>query len=139
MPSNRARDLASHRGLRAAVFVLALLQVVAHAAFVRIPFVLRPAGAYFLLATALYLIGGLAVLFVSGRLFRIANLGLIFLAIIDDLLIIYTRSYPSIFFGGRILPWSASWNPPGTVQVFVGQVILIIFSAMLLKKTSGSH
>ncbi len=47
-------------------------------------FSLFPAiGAYFLIATVAYLLGGIFV--VSGRLFKLANLGLIALAIIDKL------------------------------------------------------
>jgi hypothetical protein len=60
-------------------------------------------GAYFLLATVLYILGGIFV--VSGKLFKPANLGLIILAIVDNVLLIYTRAMPNIFFG-RAIPWS---------------------------------
>jgi hypothetical protein len=72
--------------------------------------------------------------FASGRWFKAANFGLIPLAIVDNVLIFYTRTFPSAFFRGRIIPWSVSWIPPGAVQVLVGQIVLIILSAILLSK-----
>jgi hypothetical protein len=86
-------------------------------------------GLYFLLATVLYIIGGILV--ASGMLFKLANLGLIILAIVDNLLLVYTRTMPNIFLG-RIIPWSWGWFPVGTVQVLVGQSILIVLCAVLL-------
>jgi hypothetical protein len=120
------------RGLRGAVLVAALLIAFAHSLYVRAIFFLFTVGAYFLVATVLYVLGGLAASLARGRLFKIANLGLILLAIVDNLLIIYTRTLPSIFFGGRIVPWSMGWDPPGAVQVFLGQILLIILSGIIL-------
>jgi hypothetical protein len=89
-------------------------------------------GVYFLFATVLFVLGGIFV--VSGRLFRLANLGLIILAIVDNVLLIYTRSMPNIFFS-RIIPWSWSWFPVGTGQIFIGQIIIVLLCATLLYKT----
>ncbi len=88
---------------------------------------------YFLIATIVYVLGGVFV--VSGKIFKLANVGLIVLAIIDNLLLIYTRMMPSIFFG-RILSWSTGWFPLGTVQIFIGQMIIIVLCAVLLRKNS---
>jgi hypothetical protein len=90
-------------------------------------------GLYFLFALVVYVLGG--ILIVWGKwLFRLANVSLIILAVIDNLLLIYTRTMPNIFLG-RIIPWSTEWFPPGTVQILIGQTILIILCAILLKKT----
>ena len=88
-------------------------------------------GAYFLFATILYVLGGIFV--VSGKLSKLANLGLIILAIIDNLLLIYTRTMPNIFFR-RTIPWSWGWFPLGTVQILIGQSIIILLCAILLYK-----
>jgi hypothetical protein len=113
--------------------VVALLLALAHGLYVRIILVRVPIGAYFLVATVLFFAGGIVAFLASGMLFRIANFGLILLAIIDNLLVIYTRTFPNIFFG-RIVPWSTGWNPPGTVQFFVGQLVMIFLSGLLLFK-----
>ncbi len=86
---------------------------------------------YFLIATIVYVLGGVFV--ASGKLFKLANAGLIFLALIDNLLLIYTRTMPNVFFG-RILSWSTGWYPLGTVQIFIGQIIIIVLCAALLRK-----
>ncbi len=85
-------------GLRGAALLTALLIAFAHALYVRAIFFLHPVGAYFLVATALYVVGGLVASLAAGRLFKVANFGLILLAIIDNLLIVYTRTFPSVFF-----------------------------------------
>jgi hypothetical protein len=90
-------------------------------------------GAYFLFATIVFALGG--VLVASGKLFKLANVGLIILAVVDNLLLIYTRTMPNIFLG-RILHWSTGWFPPGTVQVLIGQSLLIVLSAILLSQSS---
>jgi hypothetical protein len=86
-------------------------------------------GVYFLIATILYILGG--VLVASGKLFKLANLGLIALALLDNGLLIYTRSVPNVFFQ-RAVPWSWGWVPLGTVQIFIGQAILIVLCAILV-------
>ena len=88
-------------------------------------------GAYFLIATVLFVLGGILV--VAGKLFKVANLGLIMLALLDNLLLLYTRTMPNLFFG-RAIPWSWEWFPPGTVQIFLGQTIIIVLCAVLLYK-----
>ena len=93
-------------------------------------------GVYFLLATVLYILGGILV--ASGKLFKLANLGLIILAILDNVLLIYTRAMPNIFLG-RAIPWSWGWNPLGTVQVLVGQTIIIVLCAVLLYKPKSTN
>jgi hypothetical protein len=89
-------------------------------------------GAYFLIATIVYVLGGFFV--ASGRLFKLANTGLIVLAVLDNVLLIYTRTMPNIFLG-RIIPWSTGWSPLGTVQVLLGQCLLIVVCAVLLKQS----
>ncbi|MGA2625831.1 MAG: hypothetical protein ABSF63_02065 [Candidatus Bathyarchaeia archaeon] len=89
-------------------------------------------GAYFLIATIIFILGGLFV--ASGRIFTLANVGLILLAIVDNLLLIDTRTMPNIFLG-RIIHWSTGWFPLGTVQVLLGQSLLIVLCAILLKQS----
>jgi len=89
-------------------------------------------GAYFLISTILFIIGGILV--ASGKLYKLANLGLIILSAIDNLLLIYTRTMPNIFFQ-RARPWSWDWYPLGTVQILIGQTILIVLCAILLYKS----
>ncbi len=89
-------------------------------------------GAYFLIATIIFILGGLFV--ASGRIFTLANVGLILLAIVDNLLLIDTRTMPNIFLG-RIIHWSTGWFPLGTVQVLLGQSLLIVLCAILLRQS----
>lgn len=78
----------------------------------------------------IYILGGIFV--VAGKLFRLANIALIIMAVVDDVLLLYTRTMPNIFFG-RMIGWSWGWFPSlGTVQVFVGQTILILLCLVLL-------
>jgi hypothetical protein len=88
-------------------------------------------GVYFLFATIAYVVGGILV--ASGKLFKLANLGLIILAVIDEVLLIYTRSMPNIFFQ-RAVPCSWEWFPLGTIQIFIGQAVIILLCAILLYK-----
>jgi hypothetical protein len=94
-------------------------------------------GAYFLISTILFIVGGILV--AAGKLFNLANIELIVLSIIDNVLLIYTRTMPNIFFGTRSLHWSWGWYPLGTVQILVGQTILIILCAALLFKRNSSN
>jgi hypothetical protein len=87
-------------------------------------------GLYFLVSTVIYLLG--AVFAGLGRLFKLTNYGLIAMAVIDELLLIYTREIPNILFS-RAVPWSIGWFPLGTVQVFIGQLILIVLCAIRLR------
>jgi hypothetical protein len=95
------------------------------------PFSFSAIGVYFLLATIVYVVGGILV--ASRKLFKLANLGLIILALVDEVLLVYTRSMPNIFFQ-RIVPWSWGWFPLGTVQIFIGQAVITLLCAILLYK-----
>lgn len=92
-------------------------------------------GTYFLISTIVFIVGGILV--AAGRLFKLASIGLILLSIIDNILLIYTRTMPNVFFGTS-LHWSWNWYPLGTVQVLVGQTILIILCVALLFRSSPS-
>jgi len=87
-------------------------------------------GLYFLVSTIIYVLGG--IFSGLGKLFKLTNYGLIAMAVIDELLLIYTREMPNAIFGHTI-PWSTSWFPVGTVQVFIGQLILIVLCAIQLR------
>jgi len=97
------------------------------------PFLFLAIGAYFLVTTILFALGGILV--AIGKLFRFANLGLIILSVIDNALLIYTRTMPNIFFH-RQLSWSWGWYPVGTIQVLIGQTILIVLCAILHSRKS---
>lgn len=120
-----------------AVLVLldALIMAVGHVPLIRALFFFFPIGAYFLFATVVYVLGGIFV--VANKLFKLSNVGLIIMAVVDNLLLIYTRTMPNIFFP-RTIPWSWDWFPLGTVQIFIGQTILIVLCAILLYKTKSS-
>ena len=128
------------------VLLDALVMAIGHAPLARLIFFSRPPGAgrgppgpfgpgaiggYFLIATIVYVLAGALV--ASGKLYKLANLGLIILAVVDNILLIYTRTMPNIFFG-RIIPWSWEWYPVGTVQILIGQMIIIVLCAYLLQK-----
>jgi hypothetical protein len=88
-------------------------------------------GAYFLFAVVIYVLG--AILVAAGKLFKLANIGLIIMALVDELLLLYTRMMPNVFFG-RMLGWSWDWFPRlGTVQVLVGQLVLIVLCVILYR------
>lgn len=110
---------------------------VGHAPLIRVIFsrfpMALPIGGYFLVSTIIFILGGIFV--VSGRLLKLSNFSLILLAIVDNLLLIYTRAMPNIFFN-RITHWSWEWFPPGTVQIFIGQTIIIVLCAVLLLRKS---
>ncbi len=89
-------------------------------------------GAYFLFATIIYVLG--AVFVASGKLLKLSYLGLLILALVDNILLVYTRVVPGNIFFNRIVPWSWDWFPRlGTVQVLVGQTILIVLCATLYR------
>jgi hypothetical protein len=87
-------------------------------------------GLYFLVSTIIYVLG--AAFTGLGKLFKLTNYGLIVMAVIDELLLIYTREMPNIIFG-HTLSWSISWVHVGTVQVFLCQLILIVLCALQLR------
>jgi hypothetical protein len=88
-------------------------------------------GAYLLFATVVYILGGIFV--VAGKLFKLSTVGLIIMTAVDNVLLVYTRSVPNIFFR-RPIPWSGEWLPLGTVQILFGQAIIIVLCAILLYK-----
>ena len=118
--------------LRVIVLLDALLMAVGHVPLIRAIFFSPAIGGYFLFATVVYILGGIFV--AAGRLFKLAKVGLIIMAIVDNILLIYTRTMPNIFFH-RILSWSYEWFPPGTMQILIGQTILIVLCAVLLYKS----
>jgi len=89
-------------------------------------------GAFFLFATIIYVLG--AIFVASGKLFKLANIGLIIMAAVDNILLIYTRTVAGNVFFNRAFSWSWDWFPRlGTVQVLVGQFIIIVLCAVLYK------
>lgn len=109
---------------------------VGHAPLIRAIFMSFQFGAFFLFSTVVYVVG--ALLIASGKLFKFANVGLILMAVADNVLLVYTRTMPSIFFP-RIIPWSSHWLPvPGTVQIFFGQIILVPMCALLLYSSKST-
>ena len=87
-------------------------------------------GLYFLVSTIIYLLG--AIFAGLGKLFKLTNYGLIAMAVIDELLLLYTREMPNALFGHPI-HWSTGWYPLGTAQVFIGQLFLIVLCAIQLR------
>jgi len=87
-------------------------------------------GLYFLVSAIIYLLG--AIFAGLGKLFKLTNYGLIAMAVIDELLLIYTREMPNAIFGHAI-HWSTGWFPLGAFQVFIGQLILIVLCAIQLR------
>ena len=127
----------SSRALRMLVLLDAFYMAVGHAPLIHAIFFSFQIGAFFLVSTLIYVIGGILVM--SGKLFRLANVGLILMAIIDNLLLIYTRTMPNIFFS-RVIPWSSHWFPvPGTVQIFFGQVLIVVLCCALLFNTKKAN
>lgn len=120
--------------VRVLVLIDALLMAVGHVPIIRAIFSSAPIGMYFLFATVVYVLGGIFV--VANKLFKLSNVSLIILAIVDNLLLIYTRELPNVFFH-RILPWSWGWLPPGTGPIFIGQALLVVFCAYLLYKPAA--
>ena len=126
----------SSRILRTLVLLDAFYMAVGHAPLIRAIFFSFQIGAFFLFSTLIYVIGGILVM--SGKLFRLANVGLILMAIIDNILLVYTRTMPNIFFS-RVIPWSSHWVPvPGTIQIFFGQAIIVVLCCVLLLNTKDA-
>jgi hypothetical protein len=127
-------QVTSSKLLAAIIALDALIMAVAHAPLIRVITGSFPMafmiGLYFLVSTVIYLLG--AIFAGLGKLFKLTNYGLIAMAVIDELLLIYTREMPNAIFG-RMIPWSTGWYPLGTVQVFIGQLILIVLCAIQLR------
>ena len=124
-------------GSKALAVIIALdslFMAIGHAPLIRVitaPFPMAfMIGLYFLVSTIIYLLG--AIFSGLGKLFKLTNGGLIAMAVIDELLLIYTREMPNVLFG-HMVPWSTGWYPLGTVQIFIGQLILIVLCGMQLR------
>jgi hypothetical protein len=120
--------------LAALIALDSIVMAIGHAPIIRAiagPFPLSfLIGLYFLVSTVIYLLG--AIFAGLGKLFKLTNYGLIAMAVIDELLLIYTREMPNVIFRHAV-SWSTGWFPLGTVQVFIGQLILIVLCAIRLR------
>jgi uncharacterized membrane protein YphA (DoxX/SURF4 family) len=122
--------------LRTLVLLDAFYMAIGHAPLIRAVFFSFQIGAFFLFSTLIYVIGGILV--ICGKLFKLANVGLILMAIIDNVLLVYTRTMPNIFFS-KVIPWSSHWFPvPGTIQIFFGQTIIVVLCCVLLLKAKDA-
>ena len=126
--------MTSSKVVAALIALDSIVMAVGHAPLIRVimsPFPMAfVIGLYFLVSTIIFLLG--AVFTGLGRLFKLTNYGLIAMAVIDELLLIYTRGMPNVIFG-HMASWSMGWFPLGTVQVFLGQMILIVLCGIQLK------
>ena len=121
--------------LLAAIIALdSIIMAIGHVPLIRVitsPFPMAfLIGLYFLVFTIIYLLG--AIFAGLGKLFKLTDYGLIAMAVIDELLLIYTREMPNALFG-RAIHWSTGWYPLGTAQIFIGQLILIVLCAIQLR------
>jgi hypothetical protein len=143
------------------LFLLGLVGSVFHLWLASVMRLSSPIGAYFAIAGVLFLVGSVFVLIHGfGFLFKLGAGGLIALSAIDNGLLYYTRTFGAGFvfrlfpssatfrrpptnatISGRPLggpppgagaPWSVSWIPPGAVQFFVLQSVIIIIAAVAL-------
>ena len=127
----------SLRAIRTLVLLDAFYMAVGHAPLIRAIFFSFQIGAFFLFSTLIYVVGG--ILIMSGKLFKLANVGLILMAIIDNILLVYTRTMPNIFVS-KVIPWSSHWFPvPGTIQIFFGQAIIVVLCCVLLFNTKDAN
>src|SRR5208282_756281 len=123
------------KNIKIIAVILALVIALCH-----LPYILATISAppwiplFFLIATVLFAVGGLALL-TSSKLAKTAVNGLLALAIIDSILILLTRTMAMPFApGGRMLAWSMGSWPPGVLWVLILQIILIIIIAAKLRK-----
>jgi len=110
--------------------VVSLVDALFHAILVQFIQYSLVNGLYFLVTAVLFAVGGFAMLS-TGKLFKPAAIGLFILALIDNILILITTSFPTPLSGGQVYGWDAGLNPPGQVLVFTVQVVLIILTAYL--------
>ncbi len=113
------------------ILVVALVDAISHAFYVQFISFSLSIGGYFLVATILFAVGGIAAL-TTGKLFKPAVIGLFVLSLIDNLLILVTATTPTPLSGGQAFGFSMDWMPPGNVQVFVAQVVLMVLTAYVL-------
>jgi hypothetical protein len=117
--------------LQVGIFVIALFLAISHAFYVQFISYSLSIGGYFLVSTILFAAGGFAAL-TSGKLFKPAVIGLFVLSLIDNLLILVTATTPTPLSGGQAFGFSTDWMPPGNVQVFVAQVVLMVLTGYVL-------
>jgi hypothetical protein len=113
------------------ILVIALFLAISHAFYVQFISYSLSIGGYFLVATILFAAGGFAAL-TSSKLFKPAVIGLFVLSLIDNLLILVTATTPTPLSGGQAFGFSMDWIPPGSIQVFVVQVVLMVLSSYVL-------
>jgi len=116
--------------VRITIFVVALVNAIFHAILVQFIAYSLLNGLYFLVTSVLFAIGAFAVLS-SGKLFRPAIIGLLSLALIDNILIVITASFATPLSGGQAYGWATDLNPPGQVPVFIIQMALIILTVSI--------
>jgi len=114
-----------------AILVIALFVAISHAFYVEYISDSFSIGGYFLVTTILFAAGAFAAL-TSGKLFKPAVAGLFVLSLIDNLLILLTATTPTPLSGGQAFGFSMDWMPPGSVQVLVAQVVLMVFTGYVL-------
>ncbi len=117
--------------LQVGIFVVALVLAISHAFYVQFISGSLSIGGYFLVSTILLAAGAFAAL-TSGKLFKPAVIGLFVLSIIDNLLILVTATTPTPLSGGQAFGFSTDWMPPGSVEIFVAQVVLMVLTAYVL-------
>ena len=116
---------------KVAILAVALFVAISHAFYVEYISDSFSIGGYFLVTTILFAAGAFAAL-TSGKLFKPALAGLFVLSLIDNLLILLTATTPTPLSGGQAFGFSMDWMPPGSVQVLVAQVILMVFTGYVL-------
>ena len=114
-----------------AILVIALFVAISHAFYVEYISDSFSIGGYFLVTTILFAAGAFAAL-TSGKLFKPAVAGLFVLSLIDNLLILLTATTPTPLSGGQAFGFSMDWMPPGSVQVLVAQVLLMVLTGYVL-------
>ena len=110
------------------ILVVALYNAYAHTTFAGFS---DPIGLYFSITTVLFAAGAFAVL-TSGKLFKPAVIGLFVLSLIDNVLILITATIPTPLSGGQVFGFSTDLFPPGSVEVFIAQVIIMALTAYTL-------
>ena len=119
-------------GILIAILVLALVNALLHGLLIGPTGMgATPISGFFLVTTILFLVGGLAV--ACRKVSKLAVVGLLALSIIDEVLLVLTRTVPTPFFGGRILAWSVT-VPPSSVEVLILQLAIIILTGYALTR-----
>jgi hypothetical protein len=114
-----------------AMMVVALVNAVFHLILVQYIQYSLVNGLYFLISGILFLAGGVLAL-TAGKWFRPAVMGLLVLALIDNILIVITASFATPLSGGQAYGWATDLYPPGQVPVFIIQIVLVILAGAAL-------